>query len=246
MSGHLSVIDAAETPRGGVVLLHEAFGVTPHIVSVGERFAAAGWTTVIPHLYHRSGSPTFSYDVAQGEGVDDRRPAAEEAAGRAIGPHALQLTEAGVMADVDDAVDTLAARGITTERIGLVGFCFGGSVALYASCVRAVGAAVAFYGAGIDEPHFAVPSFTSVAARRRTPLLGMYGALDRWIPEADVDVLEAALSLSDSPGGVVRFPAAGHGFHCDVRTTYEPGSAAQAWSTTLAWFERHAGTEQPR
>jgi carboxymethylenebutenolidase len=239
---HVTVVPSA-TPKGGVVVLQEAFGVTPYLLDVAGRLAASGWSAAVPHLYHRSGSPTFAYDVNHGDGVDGREPAAEAAAADAIGPHAVQLTEAGVLADVDDAIAELGALGIGPANVALVGFCFGGSVALYASGARRLGAAVAFYGAGIAAPHFSVSAFADVAAARSTPLLGCYGALDQWIPPADVDVLEREIARSSAPGQVQRYPGAGHGFHCDLRSTYHEGAARAAWAQTLAWLDRYANVD---
>jgi carboxymethylenebutenolidase len=236
---HVTVVPSA-TPKGGVIVLQEAFGVTPYLLDVAGRLAAAGWSAAVPHLYHRSGSPAFAYDVNNGDGVDGREPTAEATAAEAIGPHAIQLTEAGVLADVDDAIAQLAELGIAPGNVGVLGFCFGGSVALYASGARQLGAAVAFYGAGIAAPHFSVPAFTDVAAVRTTPLLGCYGALDRWIPAADIDVLDREIARSAVPGQVNRYAGAGHGFHCDLRSTYHEDSARTAWAQTLAWLDRYA------
>lgn len=236
---HVTVVESAAS-KGGVVVLQEAFGVTPYLLSVAGRLAAAGWSAAVPHLYHRSGSPTFAYDVNNGDGVDGREPAAEQAAAEAIGPHAMRLTEDGVMADVDDAIAELSALGVPAPNVAVLGFCFGGSVALYTSGARQLGAAIAFYGAGIAEPHFSVPAFTDVAATRKTPLLGCYGALDQWIPAADIDTLEREITRSSAPGQVNRYAAAGHGFHCDLRSTYHEPSATEAWAHTLAWLNRYA------
>ena len=236
---HVTVVPSA-TPKGGVVVLQEAFGVTPYLLDVAGRLAAAGWSAAVPHLYHRSGSPTFAYDVNHGDGVDGREAAAEAAAADAIGPHAVALTQAGVMADVDDAIAELGALGIAPANVAAVGFCFGGSVALYASGARRLGAAVAFYGAGITAPHFSVPALADVAAARTTPLLGCYGALDHWIPAAEVDTLEREIARSAAPGQVSRYAGAGHGFHCDLRSTYHEPSARAAWAQTLAWLDRYA------
>jgi carboxymethylenebutenolidase len=144
------------------------------------------------------------------------------------------------MADVDDAIAELGELGIPPQHVGVLGFCFGGSVALYASGARQLGAAVAFYGAGIATPHFSVPAFADVATVRTTPLLGCYGALDRWIPAADLDILEREIARSPVPGQVNRYAGAGHGFHCDLRSTYHEGSARTAWAQTLAWLDRYA------
>jgi carboxymethylenebutenolidase len=236
---HVTVVES-NAPKGGVVVLQEAFGVTPYLLDVAARLAAAGWSAAVPQLYHRSGSPTFAYDVDNGDGVDGRDPTAEAAAATAIGPHAMQLTGDGVMSDVDDSIAELGALGIEPANVGVVGFCFGGSVALCTSGTRRLGAAVSFYGAGITEQHFSVPAFSEVAANRGTPLLGCYGTLDRWIPAADVDVLEREIARSPAPGRLNRYPGAGHGFHCDLRTTYHKASALAAWADTLQWLDRYA------
>jgi carboxymethylenebutenolidase len=236
---HVTVVESA-APKGGVVVLQEAFGVTPYLLDVAARLAAAGWSAAVPRLYHRSGSPTFAYDVNHGDGVDGREPAAEEAAAAAIGPHAMQLTSEGVMSDVGDAIAGLEALGIAAANTAVIGFCFGGSVALYTAGARRLGAAVAFYGAGVTAPHFSVPAFSDVAASRPTPLLGCYGVLDQWIPAADVDTLEHEITRSAAPGKVNRYPGAGHGFHCDLRSTYHAPSAQAAWSDSLAWLDCYA------
>jgi carboxymethylenebutenolidase len=235
----LTVVGAAGDRRGGVVLLQEAFGVTPYLLDVARRLSEAGWTTAVPHLYHRSGSPTFAYDVSSGDGVDSRDEKAERDAGAAIGPHALQLTLEGLTEDVDGALAALASRGIEQDRTCVLGFCFGGSLTLYTAAVRDLGAGVVFYGAGIGSPHFAVPPFVDVADSRTTPLLAFYGAQDKWIPARDVDTLEAAMTQSQAPAQVVRYAGAEHGFHCDLRRSYHPEAASAAWSRALGWMSEH-------
>ena len=80
----------------------------------------------------------------------------------------------------------------------------------------------------------------SVATARTTPLLGCYGVLDRWIPAADLDILEREIARSPVPGQVNRYAGAGHGFHCDLRSTYHEPSARAAWAQTLAWLDTYA------
>jgi len=215
--------------------------VTDYLRSVGADLAAAGWTVAIPHLYHRSGSPTFAYEVNQGDGVDDRQAEAERAAAEAIGPHAAQVTVGGIDQDIDHCLAALADEGIEEKNTAAVGFCFGGSVALYLSAQRHLGASVVFYGAGIREQHFGVPAFTGIAAERHSPLLAHYGDCDVWIQRDDVDVLDWALALSPVPFELIHYPDTGHGFHCDRRRTYHAASAAAAWSRTLTWLDDHAG-----
>jgi carboxymethylenebutenolidase len=236
LDDRLTIREAAD-PRGGVVLLQEAFGVTPYLLEVADRLAHEGWTTVVPHLYHRSGSPTFAYDVNHGDGVDSREPEAERAAADAILPHALAMTLEGLDRDLDEAFEVLEQRGIVAANSAVMGFCFGGSVALYAAASRVLGAAAIFYGSGITEPHFGVvPAFVGLARERVTPTIAFYGALDKHIASEEVDALENALTTSAAPSELVRFPDAEHGFHCTLRRNYHPGAAEEAWAQTLAWF----------
>jgi len=203
-----SVHRPAGHPRGGVVVVQEAFGVNSDIDDVTRRFAHAGWLAVAPHLFHRTGDPQLAY------GDFDH-----------VKPHMAALTAEGVLDDVDAALGHLADAGIGAGRTGVVGFCMGGTVALVAAVRRPIGAAVSFYGGGVAEGRFGFGPLTDEATRLRAPWLGLYGDLDRGIPVADVERLRVAAASSGQPTEVVRYPEAGHGFHCDVRPAYHPESA---------------------
>jgi carboxymethylenebutenolidase len=218
----LSVHESDGPPRGGIVLVQEAFGVNDHIEDVARRFAAEGWLTVAPHLFHRTGDPTFGYDDMS-----------------VVMPHMQALTAEGVLADIDAALDHLTAQGIPPARIGVVGFCMGGTVALVTAARRPVGAAVTFYGGGVTEGRFGFPPLVEEATRLGAPWLGLYGDLDQGIPVDGVEQLREAAAGSGQTTGIVRYPEAGHGFHCDQRASFESKSAEDAWARTLAWFNEH-------
>jgi len=77
-------------------------------------------------------------------------------------------------------------------------------------------------------------------AKLKTPWLGLFGDLDASIPVDDVEQLRQALDdAAPAAHEIVRYPDAGHGFHCDQRDSYEPKSAQDAWARTLAWFNEH-------
>ena len=118
----------------------------------------------------------------------------------------------------------------------------GGTVTLVTAARRDVGAAVTFYGGGVKEGRFGFPPLVEEATRLRAPWLGLYGDLDQGIPVEGVEELRAAAASSGQPTEVVRYPEAGHGFHCDQRDSYEPKSAQDAWARTLAWFGDHLRT----
>ena len=210
------------TPKGGVVVVQEAFGVNDHIVDVAGRFAAAGWLAVVPHVFHRSGDPVLPYDdLSQ------------------VVPHFMALTAEGILADVDTAIARIAEAGIGPAQTGIVGFCMGGTVALATATRRDVGAAVTFYGGGLSSGRFGFDPLIEEAPRLRAPWLGLFGDLDEGIPVDEVQLLRAAAATSGQDTEVVRYADAGHGFHCDRRDSYHEPSAHDAWSRTLAWFDAH-------
>jgi carboxymethylenebutenolidase len=217
----LSVFEPAGTPKGGLVVIQEAFGVNDHIEDVGRRLAAEGWLAVAPHLFHRTGDPRLGY-------VDME----------AVRTQMSQLTKDGVLEDLDTALAELAERGIPPEKIGVVGFCMGGTGALLTAARRDVGAAVTFYGGGIKEGRFGFGPLEEEATHLRAPWLGLFGDLDQGIPVDQVEALRAA-ATSGQPTEIVRYPEAGHGFNCDQRDSYHAPSAHDAWRRTLAWFDRY-------
>ncbi|HUZ21482.1 MAG TPA: dienelactone hydrolase family protein [Acidimicrobiales bacterium] len=211
--------------RGGVVVVQEAFGVTAHIEDVCRRFAAAGWHALAPALFHRQGSPVFSYDdVASAM------------------PVMRTLDRRGLSADLEAAFSHLEEAGLALRRIAVIGFCMGGTVALFAATQLPLGAAVSFYGGGITEGRFGLPSLIELAPSLQAPWLGCYGDRDRGIPVAEVEALRevAAAATASMPTEIVRYAEAQHGFHCDDRpAVFDPAAAADAWRRTLAWFDEH-------
>jgi len=209
-----------------VVVIQEAFGVNRHIEDVTRRFAAAGYHAVAPALFHRAGGGTIDdYDnldftklLALFEGV----------------------TDDGILADVDATLDLLANAGFDGAHTGIVGFCFGGRVTFLVSARRALGGGVGFYGGGIvSAGHLPFPPLIDEAATLQTPWLGLFGDEDASIPVTDVERLREALRTAPVDAEVVRYPDAGHGFHCDRRADYHEPSARDAWTRALVWFDAH-------
>jgi len=210
--------------RGAVVVVQEAFGVNGHIEDVTRRFAGAGYHAVAPHLFHRTGAPTFGYEDFT-----------------VVVPHMRALTDEVLLADVGVALDHLRAAGWEDRRIGIVGFCMGGRVTFLVAGHEALGAAVGFYGGGIVTARSeAMPALTALIPGMRTPWLGLFGDADGSIPTADVELLRDRLnSTADVDTAIVRYPDAAHGFHCDVRDAYDAGAATDAWRRTLEWLDDH-------
>jgi carboxymethylenebutenolidase len=225
--GPMPVFEARpDDARGAVIVIQEAFGVNDHIEDVTRRWAAAGYHAVAPHLFHRAGGGTAPYD--------DFSKVMELFAG---------LDDEGILRDVDTTVSYLNGEAWPSSRIGIVGFCMGGRVTFLVAARRELGAAVTFYGGGIVTARFPqFPPLIDEAKSLKTPWLGLFGDLDESIPVADVERIrnEAATARIDTD--VVRYPEAGHGFHCDMRPNhYNQAAAADGWDRTLAWFAKHLG-----
>jgi carboxymethylenebutenolidase len=218
----LSIHLPTGTPRGGIIVVQEAFGVNEHIEDVCARLAAEGWLAVAPHLYHRTGDPKYGYDDFS-----------------VIMPHMKALTAQGVLEDVDAAIAHLAEAGIGSSATGIIGFCMGGTVALLVAARRNVGAAVTFYGGGVAEGRFGFPSLIEAAPSLQAPWLGLYGDLDTGIPVDDVELLRIAAASSSQVTELVRYADAEHGFNCDRRSSYHEASAKNAWKRSLGWFAAH-------
>lgn len=225
--GQMEVYEAAPSgdARSAVVVIQEAFGVNEHIKDVTRRFAAVGYHAIAPSLFHRAGGGTADYGdfgavIPLYEGVSDD----------------------GVLADIDATLDHLREAGFNDNAIGVVGFCFGGRASFLVSARRALGAGVGFYGGGIVSKHaLGFDSLIDDTKSLQTPWLGLFGDADGGIPVEDVETLRTALKDAPVETKIVRYPDAEHGFHCDVRDSYHPEAAADAWQQTLAWFEAHLG-----
>lgn len=193
-------------PRFGLVVIQEIFGLNPHIRSVCDGFAADGILAVAPALFDRvERGVELGYD---GEGV---------AAGRAL---------RGQIAWDTALEDTRAAAHIASigGKVGVVGYCWGGSLAWLAAArlPGAVSAAVGYYGGQIHDFRTETP---------RIPVQLHFGALDAMIPPAHLAALRSA--HPDVP--IYDYPA-GHGFNCEQRADYHPESARMARERTLQFL----------
>jgi carboxymethylenebutenolidase len=215
-------VEPEGTPRGAVVVIQEAFGVNDHIEDVTRRFADEGYRAVSPHLFYRTGDPVLGYDNIE-----------------KVMSHMQALTLQGLQMDLEATFNHLSAAGFDPPRIGVVGFCMGGSVTFLVAARYALGAAVTFYGGGVATGRFGMPSLIDLAPDVATPWLGLFGDLDEGIPAEQVESLRQAVTGLKVPAEIVRYEDAGHGFHCDKRDSYHEESAKDAWRRTLEWFDEY-------
>lgn len=199
----------AGTPKGGVVVLQEIFGVNAHIRAVADRYAAHGYSVLAPALFDR-----IECAVDLGYGQEDFAKAFELR-------RTLDFQKA--MLDIQASVKALKAPG--GGQVGIVGYCFGGTLAWMAAAhVHGVSAVSAYYAGGIG--HFAFE-------KARCPVQFHFGERDQHIPLSEVDAIRQA----DPAPDVYLYPA-DHGFNCDHRESYDAESAALAERRTLDLFGR--------
>lgn len=216
-----------DNPKGAVMVVQEAFGVTPHIEDVTRRLGDAGFHAVAPAFFHRDGAPALAYDDFD-----------------AVMPLMGKLSADGITADLIGTLDYLDSIGFPSARVGVVGFCMGGSVAFYAGTLRPLGAAVTYYGGGLTEGRFGLPPLIEQARNLKSPWLGQFGDLDERIPVDEVEALRQATAQSEVRTELFRYADADHGFNCNDRpAVFNPAAAELAWSRTIDWFTQHlAGT----
>ena len=211
-------------PQSAVIVVMEAFGVNSHIEDVTRRVAAEGYLAVAPDLYHRYENNLAGYD---------QMAEIMEMMGGLLDEHSLT--------DVDATLGYLADQGISSDKVGITGFCMGGRVTFLTAISRPVGAAVTYYGGAIVTDGFTPgqPKLSDRHGDLQCPWLGLFGDLDGMIPVEGVEQLRADLAGSALPTEIVRYGDADHGFLCDERPSYHPEAAADGWSRMAAWFATH-------
>lgn len=198
----------AGKPKGGLVVLQEIFGVNHHIRSVADRFAALGYLVVAPALFDRTEKNVeLAYDDSgMARGLDLMK----------------QTSQAAALQDVAAAIEAASAAG----PVGIVGFCWGGTLAYAAATgLDTLAAAVGYYGGGIVG---------IVANKLHCPVELHFGDQDSHISASDVETIRHA-----HPGMAVYTYHAGHGFNCDERGSFDKASADLAWTRTTEFLDRH-------
>ena len=195
----------------GLVVIQEIFGLNNHIRHTADRFAAEGFSVMAPALFHR---------VAPG--VELGYTEADVKRGREI---RAKVALEDALRDIAAAVDALTSEGL---RVGVVGYCWGGSLA-WAAATRLEGirAAVSYYGGEVAKMADEKP---------RCPVMLHFGEQDHAIPMSDV----ATVRQKHPELPVYTYPA-GHGFSCDERGSFHPESHAIALSRTLPFLRKHLG-----
>lgn len=197
-------------PSPAIVVVQEWWGLNAQIRDVARRLAREGYVAIVPDLYHGQVAET---------------PEAAHELSRA-------LDQDAALADLAAATSWLrASPRVGRRRVGVLGFCLGGGIALqFGLKSQEPAAVVMFYGAPETDP--------ARLASLRAPLLGHFGAEDRGIPTARVDAFRDALARAGRTAEVRTYAGAGHAFMHDGLPSYHADAARQAWARTLAFLQK--------
>lgn len=197
-----------EDAARGLVVVQEIFGVNGHMRHVSDHFGALGYAVVCPALFDRA-----ERGVELGYAKEDVQ--------RGLALRA-RIAEDAVLADIQAAADALP----TGARRGIVGYCWGGTIAWWgATRMTGFSAAVGYYGGGIVASREATPN---------CPVQLHFGAEDHGIPLTDVEAIRAA-----QPGiEVFVYPDAGHGFACEERASFSAPNASVAAERTRIFLDK--------
>lgn len=195
-----------------ILVCHENRGLNPHIEDVTRRLAKAGYAALAVDLLSRQGGTA--------------------SVGSENVPGALGNTDPDqFVTDFQSGWEYMQTlENVQADRVGMVGFCFGGGVTwLMATRMPELKAAVPFYG-----PHPPLEDVPQIQA----PVLGIYGEQDERINSGIPDI-EAAMQANNKTFEYHIYPNAGHAFHNDTSSRYAPEAANDAWQRTLDWFGQY-------
>jgi len=214
---------------GGVVVIHHMPGYDEQTKEITRRFAAHGYLALCPNLYWRE---------APGASPDDAAAAARAQGG---------VPDERLVGDVAGAASHLRSLGSSNGKVATIGYCSGGRQSFLAACSLALDAAVDCYGAFVVAPPpegapVTVGPLLHLAPDLSCPLLGLFGADDRFPSPAEVQELEKVLSELGKTFEFHSYEGAGHAFFATNRTSYRPEAANDGWDRIWEFFGRYLGT----
>ncbi len=210
---------------GGVVLIHHLPGYDSSTKEMARKFAAHGYAALMPNLYYRD-SPDASPDDAA-------------AAARAKGG----VPDEQVVGDVAGAAAYLRGLAGSNGKIGVIGHCSGGRQAFLAACSLPLDAAVDCYGGAVVHVPEGAPAsmkpLVGLSKNLSCPLLGLFGADDKFPTPAETAELSRALDELSKPHEFRTFTGAGHAFFSVNRPSYRVEAAVEGWDRIWAFFGEH-------
>ncbi|MBF2075001.1 MAG: dienelactone hydrolase family protein [Synechococcales cyanobacterium C42_A2020_086] len=206
--------------KPAIMLLMEAFGLTPHIREVAARMAHEGYVVLTPDLYYRElPNNKFDYsDVEQAMAMMYRlnfgQPIEED----------LRAAIAYVKSQPD----------VVSERVGVTGFCLGGGLTFLTACRFSdeIAAAAPFYGMVLDEWIEAMSNIT-------VPIYLFHGGVDPFIPLERIQQIESRFKELGKEYILKIYPDADHGFFCHERSSYNRLAAEDSWHELTRFFHKY-------
>ncbi len=197
----------------GLLVIHENKGLQPHIQDVARRAAKAGYVALAVDLMSKTGGTAKYSDTAQISSILAQTPGEEHEANLLENLKVLKATD-----------------GVISDRLGAIGFCFGGGLTWRLATVASdLKAAVPFYGPSPDLEK--VPNI-------KAAVLGIYGGSDTRI-NAGIPALEEALKKAKTTYEIKIYPGVNHAFHNDTGANYNEAAAKDAWAKALEWFKKY-------
>jgi carboxymethylenebutenolidase len=192
-----------------IIVIQEWWGLDEHIKDLARRFAQEGFVALAPDLYH--GKVATEPDEAR--------------------KLVMELDMAEAVTEIQQAVDFLQAQTyVSSDKVGVIGFCMGGGLVLQTALKEEdMAAGVVFYGSPLKPEE---------AGQVKAPILSFIGTADR-IPVADIEAMHQAFEAAGIANKFQVYEGAEHAFFNDARPSYNEKAATDAWPQTLAWFREN-------
>ena len=213
-------------PYGGVVVIHHMPGYDEATKEIVRRFAHHRYLAVCPNLYSRE---------APGASPDDAAAAVRAAGG---------VPDERLLGDVGGAARYLRSLASSNGKVATIGYCSGGRQSFLSACSLDLDAAVDCYGAFVlaqppDGFPLKIGPVGHLAGNLGCPLLGLFGAEDRFPAPEETEELAGILKEADKDFEFHTFENAGHGFFSVDRPNYRQEAAQQGWEKIWEFFGRH-------
>ena len=226
IEAYLAVPDNGAVSRGSVVVIHHMPGYDTSSKEIVRKFAANGYAALMPNLYFRE---------APGAGPDDAAATARANGG---------VPDGRLVGDVKGAAEYLRAMQASNGKVGVIGYCSGGRQSFLAACNLQLDAAVDCYGACIVNPPpegmpLKVNPIVGLAPDLSCPLLGLFGADDKYPTPEETSKLSEVLDEYGKAHEFHTYEGAGHAFFSVDRPAYRPEAANDGWQKIWDFFGRN-------
>jgi carboxymethylenebutenolidase len=211
---------------GSVVVIHHMPGYDSETKEITRKFAAYGYAALMPNLYYRD---------APGASPDDAAAVARAKGG---------VPDEQLVGDVGGAADYLRALPASNGKVGVIGYCSGGRQSFLAACSLPLEAAVDCYGACVvNAPPEGMPlkvkPVVGLAGDLSCPLLGLFGAEDKFPAPDETAELSKVLDDLGKPHEFHTYENAGHAFFAVNRPAYRPEAATDGWQKIWDFYGRY-------